>query len=947
MDDIVRSSVKASDPSPDVDVPEGRRRSPPRAVQCLLPVWGHRFVRQFLEIGLPTLLAPGNVPALAASLPTRFVILTRLEDEDFIRRHLAFRRLSEVCETEVRLVDHLVTGSNYSTTITLAYTEAVRAAGADMLDTCFIFLVSDYVMADGSLRSVLARMAAGTSGVQVGNFQVIHEEALLWLQEQISSSPAALAIPPRRLLEWAFNHLHPATVANTVNIPLSHNSHTNRLFWQVDGSTLLGRFYLMHMIGVRPETTDFVIGSSCDYSFIPEMCPSGAVEIITDSDDYLVVEMQPRDHELGLLRPGPLRPGPLARSLSGWTTARHRENATASLIYHAGDKPPAVAATVAEADRFIAGVGARMKPQPKPHRDHPYWLGAVAAHRESTGMRLARDEWRRALGLSAIDVDDGGASHWLLGCLRIALFAQPPRVRLGHRNWPDHRFILRWLGRFMSDPRQRILLVADFPTVFTATLSDSGERAVRIKPSLFLADAAEIWQPLARTFDSCLVELSEDDVDRVGDLVDRLAPLLKDRGEILVVIYNWRPKDPAAFGRNIERHAQRLVRRSAALTGTHFVTATRTRWALQQSMVRMARLAYARPAVGIPLFALGGGFLGIAGTLANAATLGRSRPQLRGRQIATSVAFVFRVDGAAARAAHTFSAPRIARERHRRRQGLPFLPARPLGWSWTPGQPPAMTERPGQPLVAVPPQPDAGGGQELSPDPPRWDPATREPQYADCVDVARQFGFTSLGLITNQVWHDDPRRLTFVLARYKFVAKMLSGKSAVAEVGCGDAFGARIVLQEADSVDLYDFDPVFIDDVRRRQSPRWRFGAAVHDIVLAPLPRLYDGIYSLDVIEHVERSDEDAYLENLRDSLATDGVLVVGSPSLESQAHASPQSKAGHVNCKSGADFKQLMERHFRNVFLFSMNDEVVHTGFYPMAHYLIAVCCGKKDKLL
>jgi hypothetical protein len=25
------------------------------------------------------------------------------------------------------------------------------------------------------------------------------------------------------------------------------------------------------------------------------------------------------------------------------------------------------------------------------------------------------------------------------------------------------------------------------------------------------------------------------------------------------------------------------------------------------------------------------------------------------------------------------------------------------------------------------------------------------------------------------------------------------------------------------------------------------------------------------------------------------------------------------------------------------MNDETVHTGFYPMAHYLIALCCGKK----
>ena len=27
----------------------------------------------------------------------------------------------------------------------------------------------------------------------------------------------------------------------------------------------------------------------------------------------------------------------------------------------------------------------------------------------------------------------------------------------------------------------------------------------------------------------------------------------------------------------------------------------------------------------------------------------------------------------------------------------------------------------------------------------------------------------------------------------------------------------------------------------------------------------------------------------------------------------------------------------------FSMNDEVVHTGFYPMACYLLALCCEKK----
>jgi len=62
------------------------------------------------------------------------------------------------------------------------------------------------------------------------------------------------------------------------------------------------------VIAIRPEVTDFLTGSSWDYSFVPEMCPSGNVVALTDSDEYLVVEMQPRDHEARHLRWGALRP---------------------------------------------------------------------------------------------------------------------------------------------------------------------------------------------------------------------------------------------------------------------------------------------------------------------------------------------------------------------------------------------------------------------------------------------------------------------------------------------------------------------------------------------------------------------------------------------------------------------------------------------------------------
>ena len=79
-------------------------------------------------------------------------------------------------------------------------------------------------------------------------------------------------------------------------------------------------------------------------------------------------------------------------------------------------------------------------------------------------------------------------------------------------------------------------------------------------------------------------------------------------------------------------------------------------------------------------------------------------------------------------------------------------------------------------------------------------------------------------------------------------------------------------------------------------------------------------------------------------SLSSALLAVIGSPSLQSQTYASLASKAGHVNCKDGKEFQRVMLRHFDNVFLFSMNDEVVHTGYHPMAHYLLAVCAGRRS---
>jgi hypothetical protein len=78
--------------------------------------------------------------------------------------------------------------------------------------------------------------------------------------------------------------------------------------------------------------------------------------------------------------------------------------------------------------------------------------------------------------------------------------------------------------------------------------------------------------------------------------------------------------------------------------------------------------------------------------------------------------------------------------------------------------------------------------------------------------------------------------------------------------------------------------------------------------------------------------------------LIPEGKAIIGMPSQESQPYASPASKAGHINCKSGPDLVRLLETFFHHVFLFSMNDEMIHTGYHKMAHYVLVLCCQRRD---
>ncbi|UOG36699.1 hypothetical protein MAL08_11280 [Leptospira noguchii] len=79
------------------------------------------------------------------------------------------------------------------------------------------------------------------------------------------------------------------------------------------------------------------------------------------------------------------------------------------------------------------------------------------------------------------------------------------------------------------------------------------------------------------------------------------------------------------------------------------------------------------------------------------------------------------------------------------------------------------------------------------------------------VKLEEEINLSQFGLMNNAVWYEYPKKLLFTAARYKFVAKVLSGYNNVVEVGCGDGFCSRIVKQEVQRLTITDIDPLFIE----------------------------------------------------------------------------------------------------------------------------------------
>ena len=449
------------------------------SVKILVPVWGQDYIRRFEGLGLASILSPGNLPALAASCNIEFIFLTSARDFGHFESLDLMSRLRKHAAVRYVAIDDLIVPGLYSVTLTVAYTRGMAIFGEGMTDIHFIYCNADFVLGDGALAHVGQCIAQGQNVVLAGSVRVVSEEVEPRLRRLVRDD-GVLEVQPRPLARFVFQHPHIMQVAKTVNQDFCWARAPNHMFWDVDDTALVARFFQIFMLCLKPTQARTRIDGYCDYSFVPAFCPGEPIHVVGDSDQVCLLELQGREQEVGDVLFVGDREDLWARSIAEWCTPEHAQIAGQPILYHAADIPAAARDVVAQSDKYVDSMLSKI-PAPAGYSGQYYWVYGVAAWRlrRTPEMTLAGwpSELDAELPVSALKHPSFDQDRRRRACapllqprglkarLQRLLIGSPPALTALHPQASGLKPLIarasQIQARLKADPGYKVLVVAD------------------------------------------------------------------------------------------------------------------------------------------------------------------------------------------------------------------------------------------------------------------------------------------------------------------------------------------------------------------------------------------------------------------------------------------------------------------------------------------------------
>jgi hypothetical protein len=301
----------------------------------ITPVWGEEFIREFLEISLPTQLSGKNIGALRPA-DNVYCIVTAESGKKIIEASAIFRALTEHATVQFIVYSDMAVSNNNDSYDLMhgMYNSSLAYVKSEI--NCF-FLSADIFCSDGLFARAIAAMETGKKVVFVPTVRVSKDSFSRSVLQNRITSPT-----PDETVDLILSHEHVMTKAGLVNEAsgaiFSLPSHTGyRLH-----NGYVGRWNVMHPLVVRVPPNPPNINLTVDWNYgVLDVSRPDQIEIFWDSDDGLVLTTAPENYAQGgsIVYNGTdkMRTENLVRWLSyGWALKIHLLQMDGIVCLHSG-----------------------------------------------------------------------------------------------------------------------------------------------------------------------------------------------------------------------------------------------------------------------------------------------------------------------------------------------------------------------------------------------------------------------------------------------------------------------------------------------------------------------------------------------------------------------------------------------------------------------------------
>lgn len=264
----------------------------------IMVVWGFAYVRKFLTISLPCLLASKNLPSATKAVKSRFLILTTEPDILLIRNHNRFSYLEELLQ-----VDFVAFKPSDNRYLAMSYAHKLASDIALEMQEVAVFLAPDVIISDGSLYNLAKIAQTEVSAVMTTGLRVLEESLIGILKTSVYDKNGALSMRSRDMTRLALENLHPEF---------------EQYIWQSDNFTVSPRLcmwdspngdgFLIRAFHLHPLLVNFgritkesyhkavlaLNSSTIDGDFLGHLLGDWTgIHIIDDSDDFSIYSSTP------------------------------------------------------------------------------------------------------------------------------------------------------------------------------------------------------------------------------------------------------------------------------------------------------------------------------------------------------------------------------------------------------------------------------------------------------------------------------------------------------------------------------------------------------------------------------------------------------------------------------------------------------------------------------